>query len=279
MSDLDDRPVSRRLAAYSLLTFTLSWGSWGIGSLLAARTPVDFTVFFVLGAFGPSVAAVALIVTGRDDLRTWLRAVFEFRLRGRYYVLALLLPVGAVLVAGVVHVLVFGGDVAVDALPPLVAYPLYLGVVLFFFGGQEEVGWRGFLLPLLQERYSALGAALLVGVVWAVWHLPLFFVPGTIQGELPLWLYVPEVVALSIVLTWITNSASGSVLPAMLLHAGANAMVNYYPAGGATEAVTPLGFGLLTSVLVVLACAIGVYYGPQTLAWTGKPTTLVEQHR
>jgi membrane protease YdiL (CAAX protease family) len=131
-----------------------------------------------------------------------------------------------------IHVVFFDGVVTPDVLPDVIEYPLFLGVVILFGGGLEEPGWREYLLPALQETYSPLTAGLLVGVVWAGWHLPLVFIPVTIRNTLPLGLYLLQLVELSILLTWLTNRTDGSVLPAILLHAGGNVLLNYYPSGG-----------------------------------------------
>ncbi|NHN49250.1 CPBP family intramembrane metalloprotease [Halostella sp. JP-L12] len=132
---------------------------------------------------------------------------------------------------------------------------------LLFGGGLEEPGRRGYLLPAHQEAYSPLTAGLLVGVVWAGWHLPLVFIPGTIQHTLPLGLYLFQLVELSILLTWLTNWVDGRILPAILLHAGANALLNYYPVGGAAGATTPLGFGLLVMMLAIAVVALAISAG------------------
>lgn len=169
--------------------------------------------------------------------------MFRLRVPGRYHVVALALPIVIVLIAGVVHLFLLGGELTVEALPSTAAYPLFLGFIVLSGGGLEEPGWRGYLLPQLQERYSALVAALAVGVVWAAWHLPLFVLPETIQREMALWLYVSQLLSMSAVLTWLTNAVGGSVVPAILLHAGGNAILNYYPTGGTAGAVSPLGLG------------------------------------
>lgn len=82
---------------------------------------------------------------------------------------------------------------------------------------------------------------------------PLFLIPSTPQSSLSPWLYVVQILALSVVLTAITNAAGGSVIPAMLLHAGGNAIVNFYPIGGASGATTQPGFAILVGVLVAVA--------------------------
>jgi membrane protease YdiL (CAAX protease family) len=102
---------------------------------------------------------------------------------------------------------------------------LFVATVLFIFflcGGQEEAGWRGFALPRLQARYSALLSSLILGVIWALWHLPNFFLPGTTQSELPILWFMLLVPALTVILTWILNNTRGSLLPVMLFHAAVN---------------------------------------------------------
>jgi membrane protease YdiL (CAAX protease family) len=250
---------------YSVLTYAISWGFWLVWARTTFPVLVD-TALFVLGASGSFFAALVLVRLEGRGVRAWLGSVLQVRVDARYYALALVLPVVIVVVAATVHVWVFDGRLTPELLPGSGEYPIILLYVLLFGGGQEEPGWRGYVLPRLQEEYSALTAALAIGFVWALWHLPLFFLPGTIQSELTLWLYVPQVVALSVVLTWITNATGGSVLPGALLHAGANTVVNYYPPGGVASAVAPLGFGLLAATAIGISVILVLVYGPDSLA-------------
>lgn len=94
------------------------------------------------------------------------------------------------------------------------------GAMLFMLvlGPVEEFGWRGFMLPLLQRRMAPLWAGLVVGVVWGVWHLPPFFLGGTVQSE---WAFMPfffGAVALGVIFTALFNDARGSLLLPALLH-------------------------------------------------------------
>ncbi|MFC6940666.1 type II CAAX prenyl endopeptidase Rce1 family protein [Salinirubellus sp. GCM10025818] len=143
------------------------------------------TLLFVPGGLGPLAASAVLVRASGRSVRAWLREVFAARVALRYYILAL-------------------------ALPGIVEYPLFLGFIILFGGGLEEPGWRGYLLPALQETYSPLTAGLIVGVVWAGWHLPLVFISGTIQHTLRLGLYLLQLVELSILLTWLTNRSHRS---------------------------------------------------------------------
>ncbi|MGD2205693.1 MAG: CPBP family intramembrane metalloprotease, partial [Anaerolineae bacterium] len=95
--------------------------------------------------------------------------------------------------------------------------------ILFFGPVPEELGWRGYALDRLQMKWSALGSSLVLGVVWALWHLPLFFVDGTYQnnlgvGTLSFWIFMLEVIPKSILITWIYNNNRRSTLSAVLLH-------------------------------------------------------------
>ena len=261
----DNRSPVRTLLLYSPLTYAFSWTCWGLRTVLPDTAAVAGTVLFVLGSIGPFVVGGILTYTVGQSVRSWLSGIFRVRLPIRYYVVALVLPVAVVLVAGSVHAYVFGGELTLEALPASVEYPLFLGFVVLFGGGLEEPGWRGYLLPRLQKQYTALGAALVIGVVWAGWHLPLFVLPNTIQNGMPLWLYVAQLIAMSVVLTWLTNTVRGSVVPAILLHAGGNAMLNYYPTGGVSGAVSPLGLGLLVAALTIVALALVSWYGPKRL--------------
>jgi len=249
------------LIGYTALTYTISWSLWSVWAIGETGATLTGTTLFVLGGLGPFVASAILVRASDRSLKAWFRDTFEARTALRYYALALALPVALLLGAAVIHVVFFDGVVTPDVLPGVVEYPLFLGFVVLFGGGLEEPGWRGYLLSALQETYSPFTAGLLVGVVWAGWHLPLVFIPGTIQYTLPLGLYLLQLVELSILLTWLTNRVEGSVLPAILLHAGGNALLNYYPVGGVAGATTPLGLGLLVAALTVAVLTLVIAAG------------------
>lgn len=250
-STLDRHP----LVTFTVLAYGLSWLCWGAWAGLSGPSVVR-SALFVLGGFGPFAAAVLLTVLRGESVRTWLGRIFRVRVAPRFYLLALAVPLGALFLAGAIHWGVLGGTLTPERLPSPLEYPIFLVFVFFLGGGQEEPGWRGYLLPRMQERHSSLAAALVIGVVWAAWHAPLFVLPGALQNDVAPWLYLPQVVAMSVVLTWLTNVSRGSVLPAMLLHAGGNAIVNFYPVGGAVGAISVTGYGLLAASVVLVAVAL-----------------------
>jgi len=139
-------------------------------------------------------------------------------------------------------------------------------------GGQEEFGWRGFALPHLQASYDALTASLLVGVVWAIWHAPMF-VFG-VYSEHP-GLYAVGLLAYAVVFTWYYNSSQGQLLGAVVVHGTLNASVNIPPmlVADADSVAVPYE-GLLAAVFWVVALVLLGRYGRATRSSEGavEPT-------
>jgi len=94
---------------------------------------------------------------------------------------------------------------------------------------KEEIGWRGFALDRLLSRHNDLVASLILGVVWALWHLPLWFMTGTSQGSMPFGSFLLMSVALSIIMTWVYVDSGGSMFLAMWTHGVANAYMAIFP--------------------------------------------------
>lgn len=142
--------------------------------------------------------------------------------------------------------------------------------VITVLGGPlgEEFGWRGYALPSLTALWGWRWAAVLIGVVWGLWHLPLFWMPGTAQGELPMGLFLASTVALSVVFARLSVNTQLSVLPAILLHGVINwssMVLPITPAGGKTRPYT-----IVMGIVIVLAVAVMLKSGPQT-AKVGNP--------
>ena len=105
---------------------------------------------------------------------------------------------------------------------PLLFLPLFLLILTLTDGLGEELAWRGFALPRLLTRYNALVASVVLGVIWALWHLPLLWTDGNGMFHLPVWLLLLDVTAKSVLFTWVFLHTRGSVLIAMLFHGATN---------------------------------------------------------
>ena len=196
-------------------------------------------MLFLLGTFAPGFVALALTARagGRAAVSALLRRLVDWELPPRWYVFAATYMMAVKLSVALIHRVVtgawprFGGD-------PLV-FMMAATITSLMLGGQtgEETGWRGYALPRLASRLGAGGASVLLGVIWAVWHLPLFFIPGTSTSGQSFPLYFMQVVAISVAFTWLYANTRGSLLPVMLLHAAVNNTKDIVPSSepGATN--------------------------------------------
>jgi hypothetical protein len=141
---------------------------------------------------------------------------------------------------------------------PWAGQPIILLVAfgwILFLGGpvQEEFGWRGYLLDPLQARLTPLGGGIAVGLVWAVWHLPLFYVPSeTIYYDNPFLGFAVSITLLSVLMTWVYNSTNGSLLPALLMHTSWNWAQGMFPVLDSDPASLAMVGVLLAATLVVV---------------------------
>lgn len=265
-----------RLASFLAITYAFTWVIQGIVAASGMGPSWTQSILIGFGGFGPPVGAAVVLWASGGDLRKWVGQFFDWRIGAKWWAIALGLPL-VILATGSLLFVALGGPVDLGSFPFPGIYLFALAWGTVWGGGQEDLGWRGFMLPLLQERYSALVSSLLVGVAWAGWHLPLFLNATTTQGGWPLsqqLLWVVSILSGSILWAWMYNSTGGSVLAVAVFHAGVNAMGIFHPAD--TEALAPGGvpdprLNLLAEVtgavpLVVLAIIIVAVYGADTLS-------------
>ena len=265
---------------FVVVTFAFTWTCWWLAGL-DARGLIALPVPLVLiGSLGPVVAALAVTARsgGRPALRALLARVVRWRVSPIWYAVALLGPVVVYLAVMVLHVL--GGGRPPDLSTLVHTLPAAAVAAVYFFvvaGLGEEVGWRGYALPALQARYSALAASTVLGVLWALWHLPLFFIPSVGNySVLPFPLYLAYMIPFTILITWVFNSARGSVLIAMILHGTMNASgellkaVPEFAVRPATTAEATALTGhlylLLTVIMAVAALVVVRVHGPRDLS-------------
>jgi membrane protease YdiL (CAAX protease family) len=243
-----------------LIPYGLS--AWGI-------LPGDYRVMSVLHTFGPALAAIIMTSTigGRTGLHSSWRRIRQVRAGWRWY-LFILAGIPALILLGII--LQPGALASFQGLTPvvLVSYPVAF-VAVWFLGGPlgEEIGWRGFALPRLQPRFGPLRGTLLLGVLWCFWHLPEFWMPsqGGGLGTGPagfaltnLAMFLPVVLALAIIFTWVFNHTRGSVFIAITAHASVDTpelvLLPLFPAVGYTGLLLALliGFGVPALLIVIL---------------------------
>ncbi len=220
----------RQLTIYLCAVF--AW-TWGIAALLVAFPDRIEAIFgemhaahplFVAAVYAPSLLSLVLtaVFEGREGLGRLLRRLDPRRASPWWF---LAVPVGMVLIAfasgGV------GAALGRGSAPAFAGWSAVFSALTVMFLLEpgpigEELGWRGFVLPRMLERWSPRAAGLILGVIWAVWHLPAFFIGGTPQTRLSLPIFLLGAVALSVLFTALFVRTAGSVLLAILLHRMAN---------------------------------------------------------
>jgi uncharacterized protein len=265
---------------FFVLAFAFTWAFWWL-AVLDERGLISLPVPAVLiGTFGPVVGAVVVTAQegGRAGLRSLLGRIARWRVAPVWYGVALLGPILLYLAAMALHVLLGGQPPDLSAL--IEAIPLVMVLSVYFFvvvALGEEVGWRGYALPALQARYGALLSSMILGVAWALWHLPLFFNPSVgSYSDLSFVLWLAYLIPFTILITWVFNSTGGSVLMAMVIHAVMNASGETWKAipeysirpASAIEAAAETGhvYLMLTIVLWAATIVVVLVYGPLNLS-------------
>ena len=211
-----------KIGKYLSVTFVVSWLLWGIVAIsgklgigvLAFGAPLG-SIFYVLGGVSPAICEIVLKKksSSKEEFKSFLKSIVNPKHSIWMYVYAI------------------GGAMLIQAIPGLfhlsdVKQPLYMGFVMIIpmiiGGGVEEIGWRGLLQPQLEEKCPHIVAAITVGVIWAVWHLPLWFIDGTNQQSLNFGWFCINTIMLSFFIGSVTY-VSNSIFMAIIAHASINA--------------------------------------------------------
>lgn len=236
----------RSVVKFLGLTYLVSWSFFGAGFWLATgslgpgATRLSGGVLF-LGVIVPAVIALSLTAQteGRRGVRALLDQVVRFPSDVRWYLFAAGYMGAIKLTAAVLHRVGTGAwpafgheNFLIMVAATMISTPVQAG---------EEIGWRGYALPRLAKRFGLPGASILLGVIWACWHLPFFFMPATDTFGQSFPAYLAQVSAISVAMAWLYWRTNGSLLMTMLLHAAINNTKDIVPSvlQGATN---PLSF-------------------------------------
>lgn len=220
---------------FFVLVICWTWAFWILAAAAgtSARSAPGMALV-VAGLLGPMLGGIgfAYATQGREGWREyWSRVIDPRRIPARWFAVIFLLAPGLMAAAVLIDIAVDGTSALAqigNRAAPLLAAPLTVAPFLlrvFIYGPfPEELGWRGYVLDRLQARWSTLASSLILGAVWALWHLPLFFIrdmnPHHSHGAWSLWfwLFMVEVVAMSVIYTWIFNNTRRSTLAAIIFH-------------------------------------------------------------
>ena len=248
------------VVSYFVIAFAISWAIW-IPMALAGVRVIQASAWpsHVPGMIGPIVAAflMSAAVGGGAGVKDLVSRMGRWHVAGRWYLVALS-PLAFFAIAAVAMVVTGRGWPALSELGkfsglPVVAAPV-MWLMLLVLAFAEEAGWRGFAVPELLKTRSFLATALVIGLLWALWHVPSVFVIEQYQhmglAIVPLFLF--GMVSGSIFLTWLYRASGGSVLLVALWHGSYNLVSGTAAAHGLVAAVVTTAVMTWAIVIVIL---------------------------
>ena len=268
---------------YFVLALGWSWLFW----IPVAVTGLDVSespgiILLAIGILGPAASAIILTCLfgdGRERRDYWERLIGFKRIGLKWCAMILLIPPVYSALAVLQGLLIDGNMPPLDTAVGYVTNPwriIPFAILILFYGPlPEEMGWRGYALDRLQRRWNALTSSLILGTIWSIWHMPLFFMRGTLMSDVfPLWssrFWVamgPGILSGAVLMTWVYNNTERSTLAAVLLHFMMNFTGEFLRLPGDLK-----NDQFLWQILI--AVAVIMIYGPASL--TGRACSEIRQ--
>jgi uncharacterized protein len=258
------------MASFLFLVFALTW-AFQIPWIASTEGWVTFDfpvpLLFVMGWMpGLAAAIVTGATTGRAGVRSLLGRIFIWRVGLKWYAFPILGSAALWIAALALDPLLGGTGLQLPTFSMDLLLGALISLVLIFVINSEEIAWRGFAMPRLQTRHSALAASLFIGVFEGLFHLPYFFRSSSDQAAAGLPVFVIGSMAGAVIFTWLFNNTRGSVLLVMLFHSFINMWIEVFPAPAADQAIAQWSFNTL---LVILAVVLVIVFGPSRLSRSG----------
>lgn len=262
-----------QIVVFFVVTYCTSWLLW------MPLVRYGESQLRILGTFMPTITAIILtfFMEGRLGVKLLLKKLLHWKVNYLWYLFSFFSTAAAVFFAIGIYRLIGGYELQFNDIRQWYLIIVAFVYVLFLSVLGEEIGWRGFALPRLQEYYNALTSSIILGVIWALWHLPLFLMKGNFHESIPITLFVIQGIAVSIIYTWMYNNTKGSLLLAHLFHAASNVTLGVLP-------VLPIDTGgdvrpLWITVIILVAVAILIVsrYGAENLSRSQR-ITIKKQH-
>ena len=266
---------------FYLLAYLISWSLWGV-LVFFPETMGEMYFLIIFGAFGPFAAAAILtrIHKGKTEAKKWRQDILRWRGRIRWILIG---GLGIPLLIAFVHIAIYAilyGLPQLQTDPPWYwlapAIPVNVYVVFVYSSGfGEEPGWQGYAMPCLLKIFSPIIACIIFGILWALWHTPLYFTPLW-DGSEPFYLMVLYTPPLAMILTWLTQNARGSVMPAVLLHHATNLYGSYLTETEIFAKPLDLNFSEIKTIIYWAVALIIIWRTRGTLVYKNKQNESVQ---
>jgi uncharacterized protein len=223
---------------FFIITFIWSWIIWAPLVLGYLRIiPVSDNLLSILkvpvlmiGVFGPLAGALFALhhEKGKGSSKKYLRSFLDFHLGWKVYLIPIIIFGGSTFIAWFSPEL-FGEKRLPMLLPSVWVFIPYLLIMTLLGGGQEEFGWRGYALPILENKFGIWFANIILGIMWAFWHIPLWFITGTSQTYMNFGGFILLMVGYSFILSWILKISGHRPFSGLYVHGLFNALIPLMP--------------------------------------------------
>jgi hypothetical protein len=223
---------------FFLITFLWSWILWtplvlaSLKIIPASDKLLSILTFIaiMLGAFGPLAGALIVLrrEKGKSYLKKYLQSFLDFKLGWKTYVIPILIFGGSTFIAWFFPELL-GEKRSAMLLPSIWVYIPCLIFMIFLGGGQEEFGWRGYALPVLENKFGIWLANIMLGITWAFWHAPLWFIRGTSQNHMNFGGFILLMTGYSFIFSWIRRISGNRPFSGLYVHGLANSFIAIMP--------------------------------------------------
>ncbi len=267
---MDDQKQDKKPFLFLIFTFLLTWGLWlpsiltGLGMDLGINAEAYTGVTVPIGAFMPLLVALALVIKQKGWKGGWdfFRQAFDLKVKPIFLAAAFAIPL-------IIHILahylapLLGFPVAKTLFPAGLGLPSIIIAIPYFFlmliigGGQEEFGWRGYAQAPLQKRMGVIPASLFIGLVWGIWHLPLWVMPGDGHSTYPYIAFVIMTTSISVVYGWLYNASNRKLATVIIFHAMSNTAAPLLPFLIQQEGMPENAYWVYAAINVLAAVIVG----------------------
>jgi len=223
---------------FFVVTFLWSWIFWGLAILIGqggAENLVEMAAgiefpLMIIGAFGPMMGAFYSLRTidGKGAIKNHLKQYLSLKFGWKVWI-AMFAVLGISAVVAWILPELWGMNRLPMLLPNIWIFPIYFVIMIFFGGGQEEVGWRGYISPYLEKKFGLFYAPIILGIVWAAWHLPLWFMPGSSQTYMNFFGFTVGCIGYSYFFSWVIKESGNRLFSGLVVHGLANAFAPLFP--------------------------------------------------
>ncbi len=210
----------KRISLFILLAFVISWSFWGLKILVQADLIPNFIgLFGELGVFGPFFAFLIMLKLDNKSIKLTLKKMLKKEQNRNLILFVIIFPF---ILSGLSYLFVVLKNEIPFELGLSIQMIVPVAIIILFVGGPiEEFGWRGYLQPLVRSKYSVIITGLVIGIIHGVWHLPLHFIEGTVQYEIPIIQFILITILNGILFSQLYER-SKSLRPMIILHWTAN---------------------------------------------------------